>query len=495
MSDKDESIKYIETNFKVLTKADENNISHLAPMKLWPAQRHYLLNRTNRDVVVKNRQQGFSSGVMAANAYHLFTQPYQRQALITHDQETSEFLFQTVQRFHKNLPDKLRPKTDWKSGARMRFPDLDSYIYIDSAKSDNLGIGHTLNSAHLSEIAKYPPRKAAALFADISQTVPAGGFITAESSPKGRVGQFCELYQAAKMGEVNYQHFFYPWWWDITCVRKVTEKMVFINEEQQMMEKFKLVPEQIAFRREKIAELKDLFYQEYPENDVDCFLGSDISVFDGLTIRRYMQMVQDGRVENNLTIWKDVIGGEKYVIGVDAAGGHERGDFSVAAVIRVKTNEYVARLRGRVPPDLFAQETLRLGRRYNDAEIGVEQLLHGRSILKTLLENNYPNIYYYEDFDILTATPSKEPGWRTNRKTKPIMVDTMGATLRAGDLVSWSSNLMDEAAAYVWDEDVAKKTAGKYDDELDAVMIALQLRNNVPLIASKRYGVKSYARI
>ena len=54
---------------------------------------------------------------------------------------------------------------------------------------------------------------------------------------------------------------------------------------------------------------------------------------------------------------------------------------------------------------------------------------------------------------------------------------------------------MDEAAAYVWEGEVAKKASGKYDDELDAVMIALQLRESSPITETKRYPVQSYARI
>lgn len=493
---------YIESKLKIITKADERGQSQLVPFKLWPSQRFYIRNRTNRDICVKNRQQGFSTGVMADNARILFTQPFERQNIVAHDQDTAEWLFFTVERFHRNLPPAERPKVDWKSGQRMRFPHLDSYIYVDSAQSEHLSLGRTLTRAHLSEMAKWPPRQADALYADVSQTVPEHGYITIESTPKGRNGKFYELYQGAKKGENNYKPFFFAWWWDITCIRTPKEKFELNAEEQQlinyvrMADNIELTPQHIAFRREKIAELGDLFFQEYPENDTDCWLAGEMGVFDGIAIRSYLQRTWEGKQEGNLTIWKDVIGTEKYVIGVDVAAGIREGDYSVAAVLNVKRNEYVARLRGKIPPDMFAQELFRLGHRFNDAEIAVERIGHGHLVLRALIDAGYPNIYHHLDYDNVTGVSANEPGWKTSLKTKPLMIDTFGASIRANDLGSWSRNLMDEASGVYWEGSKIKKSAGGFDDELDAVSIALMVREQTPIeSAVSRYRPVSYVKL
>jgi len=490
---------YIPNLFKILTKDQR-----LVPMELWPSQRYYIEHKTNRNVCLKSRQTGFSTGVMADNAHALFTEPYHRQTLITHDQETSEFLFQTVDRFYRNLTwnkgkslKEMEPTRDWRSGSRMRFPIIDSYVYIDSARSDSLGIGHTLSRAHLSEIAKWHPLRAATLFADISQTVPEKGILTAESTPKGRGGKFFDLYQGAKLKEIPYTPFFFPWWWDITC-KRACESLELVGDELLLRKHYDLTDEQIAFRREKLAELGDLFFQEYPENDVDCWLSSDISVFDGVAIRSYLSEVYEGRHEGNLTIWKDVIGGDRYVIGVDMAAGKAKGDFSSASVLSVKRNDYVARLRGRFPPDLFTEELIRLGRRYNDAEIAVERDGHGQMALRILIENNYPNIYYFEDDMTLSDKVPTEPGWKTSIRTKPIMVSDMKAAIRAMDIGIWSENLLNEAAGYIYDqasESKYKSMPGGHDDELDSLMIALQVRSQAPLVEAEQSQITQYAKI
>lgn len=497
---------YIPKYLKVLTKAAKHGGRNLVNMsfEMFPVQRHYIENKTNRDIVVKSRQVGFSTIVEALIAHKTFTMPYQNSSIIAHDEDTAMNLFTTFQRFYENLPQDKKPKSDWRSGLRMRFPALDSYIYIDGANSDHLGLGRSLSNAHLSEVAKWHPSKAELLFTEISQTVPEGGYLVMESTPHGRAGLFYKLYQAAKKGDIPYKAFFYPWWWDSTCHRSPKPGFVLTPQEKElkrfvtMTDKMELTDEQIAFRREKISEIGERYFEEYPENDIDCWLSTDISVFDAVAIRRYMQKTEPGREEGSLTVWKDAIGGQKYAIGVDVAGGLEHGDYSVAAVLNVKTNEYVARVRGRIPPDMFAEEVFRLGVRYNDAEVGVEKAQHGRLVLRTLLEKNYPNLYYYRDPNMFDDAMPPEPGWTTSLKTKPIMIADLQSAIRSGDLISWSANLMDECGNFMYDDTEGKKyktAPGSHDDEIIAVAIGLQLRNQTPIMDGERYKPVRYVKL
>ena len=512
----DNAVEYIEKNFKVVTKADEGGQSHLVPMKLWPAQKYYIENRTNRDLILKGRQMGLSTGVEAGNSQKVFTTPYQHMSIITHDTETSEFLLRNVERFHHNLPAAIRPKTKLKSTARITFPGLDAYIYIDSAKSDSIGIGHTLNIAHLSELSRWPDKKGRDLFAGISQTVPMGGFITCETTPKGRVGLFYEMWGAAIRGDIEYKTFFFPWWWDLNYLipevkehkqdesAEITARVLgmatikLIEQERQLMDKFGLSPMQIAFRRLKIRELRELFFQEYPENDKDCWLSNDMAVIDGISLRPYYTEIRDGRTEGPSTIWKDVVGGRKYAMGVDVASGSAR-DWSVASVIDCRSLEYVARIRGKIHPDLFAEEIYRMGMRYNQALLGVERAGHGHSVLRILLEKNYPNLYYHLDYNEIMKQNIYDAGWVTSSRTKLPMVNGVQAAFRSHDLMSWSENLLLEASALTWEGAVdtkIKTPPGGNDDEFDAIAIALQIRESEPVINEERKAsVGRYASV
>lgn len=496
-------LRYIPKFFKCLTKADEHGQSQLVPMILKPCQKHWIENRTHRDIILKGRQMTTSTGVLAANSHILFTTPYQKMAVITHHGDLSEFLLLTVHRFYNNLPAEMKPESDWSSSSRIRFPaqrkdghtGLDSLILIDSAESRSIGFGQTLNIAHLSEMCRWPEKRTEELYAGISQTVPIGGYITIESNPRGRQGLFFKLYDHAKRGEIEYKPFFYPWWWEPNYQIPIQGKLDYADEEKLLIKLYSLTPEQIQFRRIKHTELGDLAYQEYPENDLDCFLSSDVGVFDGHALRQYMAEVQPGKQEGDLTIWKDVLGGEQYVIGVDTALGIPKGDFQVAAVMRVRTNEYVARLRCKVPVDLFAQQVMQLGNRYNIAQIGVEKIGFGHTVLQILMDNRYTNLYYHQNYDSLGEV-NMSPGWSTDRKSKPIMLSDLAASIRSHDIIIWSENFVDEASRLTWDGvEMRKIKKGGYDDELDAVMIAMQIREGAPFEQSSRPRVVSYARL
>jgi len=502
MEDLTNSLLYIPKYFKVLTKPGPGGYADLVLMNLWPVQKYYIEHRTHRDIILKDRQTGMSTGILADNSHALFTADYERQAVIAHDDETASFLLQTVHRFRDNLPADMRPKVDWKSGSRIRFPDLDGYIYIDSAKSESIGIGRSLTRAHLSEVAKWPSSKESQLFADISQTVGEQGYISVESTPRGRGGLFHTLYDSAKRKKLNYTVFFFPWWWDITCVSevmlgtKLSEQIErasyalgkstgkYLEEEEDLRGKYNLSPEQISFRRNKIQEIKELFFQEYPENDLDCWMVAELCPVDASVVRRYHNMVQEGRQEGNLTIWKDVRGGHRYKIGVDVAAGLAKGDFSVASVIDVQSCEYVARLRGRIPSDLFAEQLFTLGKRYNLAQIGVEKAGHGHTVLRIMLEKGYPELFVHQDYDDMTKSMVLDYGWKTTIKTKPQMIDTLQSALRSGDLISYSENLLDEIGGLLYDPNkkVIKTTSNSHDDEWDALSIALMMREISPIM-------------
>ncbi len=494
------------------------------PMRLFKNQKHFIENKTNRNVALKGRQMGESTGHNADDSEVLFTEPYQRMTIITHDTETSEFLFQNVQRFYRNLPqnigksaDQMTPKHDWKSGTRMRFPIIDSYIYIDSAKSDTIAIGHTINRAHCSEVARWPQKKGEQLWSDITQAVPQSGTITAESTPRGRVGLFYTIYHEAKNGTNGFTPFFYPWFWDEGYVADpkmyLTEdkaeivssilgqsKASYLKEEKMFAERNELSPEQLAFRRMKLGEIKLLYFQEYPENDIDCWLSNEMAVIDGATLRPYYSQIRTGKQMGDMTIWQDVIGGEKYVIGVDTASGQSR-DYSAASVLRVRNMEYVARIRGKIHTDLFAEQLFHLGLKYNRALLAVEKINHGHSVLRVLLEKNYPNLYYHTDYNEIMKTNITDAGWVTSTRTKLPMVNGMITTFRSGEILSYSENLLLEASGLTWKGQVDSQIetpAGGHDDEFIAVSIALQVRESIPsseYLNEKRPSAIRYASV
>src|SRR5262249_26767826 len=196
--------------------------------------------------------------------------------------------------------------------------------------------------------------------------------------------------------------------------------------------------EQINWRRwcirEQCGRDTDQFKQEYPSNDIECFLLSGRGVFDGKMLTHMQQAVIDPpfrgelvpddskvlrcRLQENifgpLRIWKAPNLKRKYVIGGDTAQGVAGGDFSAAAVHDWETFELVASLHNRIDPDLYADQLNLLGRLFNNALIANEDNPggHGNTVNRRLLNvHHYPHLYYRQEIDDRVKRRIQKLGW------------------------------------------------------------------------------------
>jgi hypothetical protein len=174
---------------------------------------------------------------------------------------------------------------------------------------------------------------------------------------------------------------------------------------------------------------------------------------------------------------------ESYVIGADVAEGlnvsaeNRHGDYSVADVIRTSDLKTVARWRGHIDPDLFGEVLDRLGRFYNNALIGVEVNNHGLTTIQRLRNLFYTNLYRRErGMDERFEESTSKLGWRTDVRTKPLMIDYLGEAIREGVIIDYDQVFISEAITYVID-DAGRTNAddGAYDDTVIAKAIALQM--------------------
>ena len=110
--------------------------------------------------------------------------------------------------------------------------------------------------------------------------MPKGGYITFDSTPRGRVGWFYKECMKALRGESKFTLCFYPWWWDPEYALAEPKKFKAYDDEVELIKGRGLTPGQIMWRRWKIEEMgPELFRQQYPENPFDCFLFSGASAF------------------------------------------------------------------------------------------------------------------------------------------------------------------------------------------------------------------------
>ncbi|WP_461209928.1 hypothetical protein [Desulfocurvus sp. DL9XJH121] len=326
---RDDLIHYAAKCLKIRLKGEAGAVGGIAPLNMNRAQL-YLHQRLEeqraktgkvRAYVLKGRQQGCSTYI-AGRFYHRTTHLKGVSTLIlAHRADATDNLFAMVDRFHRNLPAVVKPKTRYSSKKELRFSTLDSGYNVGTAGAGQVGRSQTNHLLHGSEVAFWTNAKEVA--AGALQTVPnaPGSEVIFETTAYGPQGFFFEGWQRAEAGDGEYIAVFIPWFWQPEYSAPVPPGFVLKAEEAEYMEQYGLRLGQMVWRRAKIAELGDplLFCQEYPATAAEAFqnTGADsfIQARDVLLARRASEAVGWGPV----------------VAGVDPA---RFGDDSTALAVR-----------------------------------------------------------------------------------------------------------------------------------------------------------------
>jgi hypothetical protein len=224
-----------------------------------------------RALLLKGRQQGASTYI-GGRFYHRTSLNRGINAFIlTHEQDATDNLFRMVSRYHDH--NSLAPQTGAANAKELNFPRLDSGYTVGTAGTKAVGRSKTILLLHGSEAAFWP--HADTHFAGVVQAVPnePGSEVIIESTANGVGGEFHERWQQAEAGIGDYQAIFVPWYWQDEYRRPVPEGFVLTANEEKYRAAYGLDIGQMAWRRAKIAELKDemLFKQEYPATAAEAF--------------------------------------------------------------------------------------------------------------------------------------------------------------------------------------------------------------------------------
>ncbi|XOB41782.1 MAG: hypothetical protein ACKKMS_00060 [Candidatus Nealsonbacteria bacterium] len=424
------------------------------------AQVDYTLKQTLKDILLKARQLGFSSKILAEWLIECLTVKNTNAVVISHEKSATQRLLAKVRFFIQKLKEQeipeLVPRIQYESKSEIYFPEQNSRYYIGTAGQRTFGRGDTIHRIHCSEMAYWP--NAEKLMSGILEAVPERiGRIVIESTANGMGGDgeyFYRLCEESKKRENDFKLHFYPWWWDLDYKLDIRSEGELTQEEKNLMARYNLTDYQIAWRRMKKKQQRDKFSQEYPEDSETCFLQSGRPVFSG-------KIKLKGKPE-------EPIAKEEYVIGADPAEGLATGDDSAAKVFKKSTWRQVAGIRGKWDPRTFAVKLDQLGRKYNFALIGVERNNHGHAVLLKLRELEYPRIYVHWD---------KKYGWITDSKTKYILLDELGEALEEDLVGFYEEDILADVRACQYDDKGNVDTQGK--DGLMAMGIAWQMRKVV----------------
>lgn len=298
--------KLIETGFDIIGKDGQRQ-----PFLLNLVQLEYLMDLSAktptlagiRDNVLKARQEGFSALIDAIIVCDFLLSENIGAQIISHKKEETDILMKRVNFFLDSWLEKRGRsrkdllKTDSTDYLENKING--SYIFIGTAGAKTLGRGGTLQNIHWSEVGFYPNTEilsAERLVSAAEQQVMTGiGKIFRESTGNMFGDFYHQECERARKGESTFDFHFYPWFKNPEYRTPLESAFNPTEEEQRLMFKYSLTPEQVMWYRRKALEFKTraLFLREYPSEMDEAFLASGAAYFNADSLKAYMDKVVD----------------------------------------------------------------------------------------------------------------------------------------------------------------------------------------------------------
>jgi hypothetical protein len=495
----------IEDNFAIVDKNEK-----VVPLVLNPVQKKLYDSLTGRDIVLKARQEGITSLILALFTADFLFSSNSRSVCIAHDKDSVIKLFDRVKFFIKSFENRTGEKVPLSYNTRTELVNEsnNAFFYIGTAGGGNFGRSATLTNVHFSEMAFYTQPEQVYLAASQAGTPKR---IIIESTAWGYGDFFNKMWNDSVNGTNNYVPHFFGWQDFPQYAAPASIHVQMTTKEQTMKELYKLTEGQIAWRRAKISEFTNetSFQREYPMTPEEAFVSSGNPVFPVEVLQWYKNtssqvrppllvgnlighnpVTIDPNEQGFVSVWKKPQEFSQYVIGADVAEGTSGGDYCCAQVLDRKTFEQVAVWHGRADPDVFGRELYRLGMYYNGAMIAPERNSIGLATILVLRELYYPTLYIRETIGRLDDKLKPELGWVTNMQTKPLMVADGVRAIRDKHIMLHDERTLFELFSYQYDESGHTNAAtGSHDDRVVALMIAIQMYNRTPLAAVAKNAI------
>lgn len=176
--------------------------------------------------------------------------------------------------------------------------------------------------------------------------------------------------------------------------------------------------------------------------------------------------------EGPLRIYEEPKAGHPYVIGGDPAGdGSDR--FVLQCVDNVEKRQAATFRRRNIDEDEYAKQAFCMGIYYNEALIAMESNWSTYPILE-LERMRYPRQYVREAFDQYTHRVKDSFGFRTDRKTRPVIISRLISLVREDITRICDSDTLEEMLTFVRSESMRPEAeAGAHDDCIMALAIAV----------------------
>lgn len=260
--------QFCAQRFKIVNKQSEE-----VPFVPNAVQQRYLNEGTGWDVILKARQEGFSSIIGGVFTIDFLLKPYTRNVVVADLDENAEELLGRVKEYVASYEENTGVKVPLKYNSKIELYNeaMKSRYTIGTAKNVDFGRSKTITNLHLSEFSRYPHPKE--IFSGALQAVVEGGRAIIETTANG-YNFFQQLWDECLRGERPFKPLFYG------------ASEVYSAE----------------FLDRKRAELQELFPQEYPNTAEEAFLHSGNPFFAMESLKSLQDRSRDAVMAGGLSM-------------------------------------------------------------------------------------------------------------------------------------------------------------------------------------------------
>lgn len=483
--------KTLELNYKILDKR-----SKLVAFVPNPAQAYYLEHAKKKNIIIKPRQKGLSK-LLIAKAVDKCLDSQVNAVLVSHEGDATKRLFKSAKLTLENMI--LQTKANTDSANMLSFENGSNY-FIGTAGQRAFGRGDTLHYAHLSEASFYP--NIDIILNGVEEALGDQGELDIETTPNGR-DKVYQLYKDAKEGKNSYNPIFIAWYIDQeytydNLTAEEIEKLSGLAQEQAKLTEEEIIATltedeialikkayevygcevtagMIKWRRVKIADRGKYFFQEYPEDDVTCFITNSGAVFGKVLVDQGYKVPYD-----DLTVWKketfrDPYEWEAFILktrekvlyaGVDCAEGTPTGDNHCFSIYDPKAVTKEDGFKGAFVYEYTSNEPIDV------FWLKIKPIIKGLRNLRMAIEKNGVGVAHVKEAQKLGLIFDK---WTTDGTNRPVMVNDLETAYRNEEVIETYAEAQDEALAMIWVNDRADHPKGGHDDRVMSRAIALQL--------------------
>lgn len=467
-------------------------------------QRLRAARRTRLDVILKARQQGVTTEELARDLWHFLTRPNAGVVILCQSGNEHKALDDVAKKFGDLVRSLEEQGVDipWRGKPSATYWELETGAILtigeagaSAAAAAKKGRAGTLSRLHCTELAYW--EYAGETWNAILECLPEGGDaeIVIESTPNGSAPNvardkrdikhaagsalFYWLYQDAKDDSNGFRAHFFAWFTTLEYSAPLPEDVPFeaADDEERWLLERDVTPEQIQWRRNKLKKKDaDTFAQEYPKDDLTCFLVSGRTFFDKPATRAlflkcvppvHTVQIRGSGAVGEVRFWRFCDRAQTYVISADTSEG-TGGDPCAAHVYERVTSRHMATLDGQLKPVVFAKWLAWLGKAFGVAILAVERNNHGHAVLLALAEiEKYPRIFCDRD---------EEPGWMTHATTRTPALDKLEDAHRTGIWKPRDVKIVEQLPTFVVDDhNKAAAARGAHDEHPICGAIGLDL--------------------